>query len=111
MATDALRGAAVVFLQQSPAMRTVLELRQLVGGQRGIELVHESRVGMATGAELNDPFALGLAIAFRPFFDHSMPEISGRIAAVASGTGESATEMNVLHNFFQVHVSRWGRRT
>ncbi len=87
-----------MFHQQRLAMRAVLELRQLIGGQRRIELMHEGWIGMAARAELNDPLAILLAILFRPFLDESVTEISGGIAAVATGTRESATEMNVLDN-------------
>src|SRR5450755_3417106 len=106
MAAHALRGAAVMFLKKCPPMRTLLELRQLIGRQRGVELVHERGIGMAARAELHDPLAILLAILLRPFFHVGMTEIGGGIAAVTTGTRDSATKMNIFDDFLEVHVRR-----
>jgi hypothetical protein len=106
VATHARRRAIVVFLEQRPAMRAVLELRQLIGRQRGIELMHHGRIRMAARTELNDPRAILIAIFLRPFLHVIMTEIGGGIAAVTPGTRESAPKMNILDNFFQIHVRR-----
>ena len=95
-----------MFHEQNLAMRAVLELRQLIGRQRRIELVHEGRIGMAARAKLDDPGAILVAILLRPFLDELVTDIGGGIAAMATGTGESATKMNVLDNVLQIHVRR-----
>ena len=106
MATHARWRAIVVFLEQRPAVRAVLELRQLIGRQRGIEVVHHRRIGMAARAKLNDPGAILLAIFLRPFLDEIVAEIGRRIAAVTTGTRDAATKMNILDDFLEVHVRR-----
>src|SRR6266542_2716739 len=104
MATHAGWRAVVVFLQQRPAMGAVFELRQLIGRQRGIELMHHRRIGMATCAELNDPRSIFLAIFLWPFLDEIVPKISGGIATMTARARHSASKMNVLHHFLQIHV-------
>ena len=89
-------------------MRALLELCQLIGRQRGIELMHERRIGMATCAELNDPLPILLAIFLRPFLHVSMTEIGRGIAPVTTGTRDPPTKMNIFDNFLEVHVRRRG---
>src|SRR6266702_3178096 len=98
MATQAIRSARVLGLEQQLSVRAVFVLRQLVGGQGGIKLVHERRVGMAAGAERNNPPAILVTASAGPFLDKGMFElVVGRIPAVATGTGESATKMDVIN--------------
>ena len=104
VATHAGGRPIVVLIEQPLAVRTVLEFRQLIGRQRGIELVHQGRIGMAARAELHNPGAILFAIFLRPFLDVIMAEIGGRIAAVTTGTGDAATKMNILDDLLQVHV-------
>ena len=87
-------------------MRAVFELRELIGRQRGIELVHDGRIGMAARAKLHDPGAILVATFLRPFLHEIVTEIGGRIAAVTTGTGETAPKMNILDEVLQVHVRR-----
>ena len=87
-------------------MRAILELRQLIGRQRRIEVMHHFRIGMAARAKLNDPGPIFLAIFLRPFLDEIVAEIGGGIAAVAAGARDAAPKMNVLDDFLQIHVRR-----
>jgi hypothetical protein len=104
MATHARRRAIVVFLKQCSAMRTLLEFRQLISGQRRIELMHHGRVGMAARAEFNDPCPVLLSIFLWPFLDESMSHLGSGIAAMTTGARNAAPKMNVLDDLFQVHV-------
>ena len=85
MAAHTRRRAVVVFVEQRPTVRAVLELRQLIGRQRRIEVVHLRRIGMAARAKLNDPSAIFLAIFLRPFLDEIVAKIGRGIAAVTTG--------------------------
>ncbi len=104
MATHARWRAVVVFLKQCPPMRAVLELRQLIGRQRWIELVHFGRIGMAARAKLNDPRAILLSIFLGPFFHMIVTEISGGIASVTARARNATSKMDVLHDFLEIHV-------
>jgi hypothetical protein len=66
--------------------------------------MHHGRIGMATGAKLNDPSAILVPVTLRPLLYESVTHVGGWIAAVTSGTGESAAKMNVVYNLFQIHV-------
>src|SRR6478672_4092725 len=104
VAAHALRGAAVMFVEQGVPVWTLLEFRELVRRQRRVEVVHVSRIGMATRAEGHDPFTVLGAIFLRPFLDMGVSELGRRIAAVATGAGNSASEMHVFDDLLQVHV-------
>src|ERR1039457_6196074 len=100
MATHTGWRAVVMLVQQSMAVWAVFELRQLIGRQRRIEIVHHGGIGMAARAELNDPGAIFLSIFLRPFFHMRVPQIGSRIATVTTGTRQAATKMNILNNFY-----------
>ncbi len=102
----ALRRPAVMFLEQGPAVRTLLELRKLIGGQGRVEVVHIGGIGMAARAEGRDPFAIRRAILFRPFLYVGMTEIGCRIAAVTTSARNAPAEMHIFHHLLQVHVGR-----
>ena len=74
-----------MLFEQRPAVWTVLELRQLIGGQRGIEVMHHLGIGVAARAKLNNPGAIFLPIFLRPFLDEIVAEISRGIAAMTTG--------------------------
>ena len=73
-----------MLFEQRPAVWTVLELRQLIGGQRGTEVMHHLGIGVAARAKLNDPSAIFLAIFLRPFLDKIVAEIGRGIAAMTT---------------------------
>src|SRR2546429_173903 len=103
MATQAVRGTRVFGLQQQLAVRAFLVLRQLVGGQSGIKLVHERRIGMAAGAERKNPATVLVTARARPFLDKRMFElVTGRITTMATGAGQPATKMNIIHQIAQI---------
>ena len=102
--THARWRAIVVFFEQGASMRTILELRQLIGRQRRIELVHLCRIGMASRTEFDNPCPIFLAIFLRPFLDEIVAKIGRRIAAVTTGAREAAPKMDVLHDFLEIHV-------
>ena len=106
VATDARWRTVVVFFEQRPPVRAVLKLRQLIGRQRRIELVHLRRIGVAARAELNDPCPIFLAIFLRPFLDKIVAKIGRGITAVTTGAGDAAPKMNVLDDFLEMHVRR-----
>ena len=85
MTTHARWRTVVVFVEQRPAVRAILELGQLIGWQRRVELVHNFRVGMAASAKLNNPSAIFLAIFLRPFLDKIVAKIGRGITAVTTG--------------------------
>ena len=87
-------------------VRAVFEFRELIGGQRGIEFVHDGRIGMAARAKLHDPGAILIAALFRPFLHEIVTKISGRIAAVTTGAGKAAPKMNIFDEILQVHMRR-----
>ena len=82
-----------------PDAQAYLELRQLIGWQRWIELVHFGRIRMATRTELNDPRAIFLAIFLRPFLDMIMTKIGRRIAPMTAGARNTTSKMNVFDDF------------
>src|SRR5213594_4305725 len=105
MATQAIRSARVFCHKQQLAVRTVLVFRELVGGQGGIKPVHERRVRMAAGAERNNPTAILVTASTGPFLYKGMFElVVGRVTAVATGTRQSATKMNIIGQISQVQV-------
>ena len=105
MTTHTIRSPRVFGLEQQLAVRAVLVLHQLVGGQGGIKPVHERRVGMAAGAERNNPRSILVPASAGPFLDKGMFKfVAGRIATVATGTGQSATKMNIIDQLTQVKV-------
>src|SRR5204863_460231 len=105
MAVQAIRSARVFGFQQQLAVRAVLVLRQLVGGQGGIKPVHERRVGMAAGAEREYPAAILVTASAGPFLNEGMFQlVVGRVPAVATGTGQSAPQMNVINQVAEVQV-------
>lgn len=68
--------------------------------------MHFGGIRMATGTKLNNPSSIFLAIFFWPLLDEIVTKIGRGIATVTTGTGEAAPEMNVLDDFFQIHVRR-----
>src|SRR4029077_21165581 len=95
-----------VMSKQPPAMRAMLELRQLIGRQRRIEVMHDFRVGMAARTKLHNPGSIFLPIFLWPLLDEIVAKIRGGIATVAASTREAASKMNVLDNFLQIHMRR-----
>ena len=95
-----------MLFEQRPAMWTVLEFRQLIGGQRGIEVMHHLGIGVAARAKLDHPCAIFLAIFLRPFLDKIVAKIGRGIAAVTTGAREAPPKMNVVDDFLDVHVHR-----
>ena len=105
MATDTLRSTRVFDLEQPLAVRTVLELRQLISGQRGIEVLHEARIRMAARAERRDPVAIFISASARPFLDEGMLKFRiGGIAPMTTGTRKAASEMNIVHEIAQIEM-------
>ena len=66
--------------------------------------MHDSRIGMAARAKLNDPSPIFLAMLLRPFLHEIVTEISRGIAPVTTGTRYATPKMNVLNDFLQIHV-------
>src|SRR5262245_23643511 len=86
VATDTLRSTRVFSFKEPLAMRTVFELRQLIGGQRGIEILHEAGVRMAARAERRDPIAIFVPASAGPFLNEGMLELRiGGVAPMATG--------------------------
>ena len=108
VATHARRRTIVVKIEQSMAVRTGFEFRELVGWQCRIEVVHLGRIRMTTRAKRDDPGAIFVAIFLRPFLDEIVSEICGGVAAMTTGAGNAETEMHVVNNLFQVHRN-WRR--
>ena len=106
MATHTRWSAIVMFVDQYPAMRTVLEFRQLIGRQRRIEVVHLRWIGMAPRTEFENPRPIFLAIFLRPFLHEIVTEIGCGIAAMTTRARDPAAKMNVLDYFLQFHVRR-----
>jgi hypothetical protein len=104
MAADTRRGAIIVKIEKSMAVRAGLEFRELVCWQRRIKVVHFRRIGVAARAELDDPRPILVPIFLGPLFDLVVTQIGGGIAAVASGAGKALTKMNIFHQFLQIHV-------
>src|SRR5262245_41671493 len=75
MATHTRWRAVVMFFEQYLAVWTVLKLRQLIGRQRRIELMHLRGVGMAPRAKLDDPRPIFLPIFLRPFLDEIVAKV------------------------------------
>ena len=67
-------------------MRAILELRQLIGRQRRIEVMHDFRVGMAARTKLHNPGSIFLPVFLWPLLDEIVAKIRGGIATVAAGT-------------------------
>ena len=60
---------------------------------------------MAAGAERKNPAAILVAAATGPFLDKGMFQlVVGRVPAVATGTGQSTTQMNVIDQVAQIKV-------
>jgi len=68
--------------------------------------MHDRWIGMTPRAELDDPCPIFLAIFLRPFLDKIVAKIGRGIAAVTTGAGDTASEMNVLDDFLEIHVRR-----
>jgi hypothetical protein len=79
------RRTIVVFLQQRSAVRTILELGQLIGRQRRVEVMHPRGIRVTSRAELNHPGAVLLPIFLRPLLDEIVPKIRARIAPMTAG--------------------------
>jgi hypothetical protein len=106
MTTDALWCPIVMPDQQRNSVRAILELGELIGRQGGVELMHESRIGMTAGAKPDNPGTISPSLFLRPFLDEVMAQGSGRISAVTACAGKAAPKVNVFHHILQVHVRR-----
>jgi len=105
VATDTLRSTRVFGFKEPLAVWTVFEFRQLISGQRRIEILHEAGIRMATRTEKRNPIAIFVAASARPFLDKRMLELRiGRIAAMATRAGKAASEMNIVHEIAQVEM-------
>jgi hypothetical protein len=97
-------GYLCITLREQFPVDAGLVLAELIGSQRRVVLPHESPIGVTTSAQGRNLAPLDLS-AEPDLLAHCVEVRLGRIAAMATGAGQSFLRMNVLGKLFFTYAA------